>query len=665
MYIFVAMRKLFLLIGCLCLTVAVAAHEIDDLYDNFQISKGEAMVNIANDILAIAGDTTRFTMETPVDEINGKLLKTMIYFHYDRAEMSEAINYAQRSIVFYEQKEDWYNLAGCYNTIGVAYQRMGKMEEAVDSYNLCNEVLVKMNEEEGSPLYEKNIRYTTNNMAAIYSSMGEFDMAEDMFSNCINMLGPPQNDIDYRDLATYLQNLADVYLSQAEAMEGRRRQEKIEKAVSLAEQSLDYSLHHGDRPSKIEQRMMVLSRAYFVSNRIDEAMKLLEEARQSAETEDDCFLMTEIEILFGKYQYETQHYKEAEQHFQKAIAMAREEDYVECLLNAYRGAYEASKHFDFEKALAYYEQSVTLKDSIFNDNQQMLVRDYQVKYALAEKEHQLAVEQENNKWQAKEILALFIISGLLLVLLIISASLVRVRKIQNRTLARLNETQNRILSVASHDVKTSVLAQNMVLKLVNEHYDNMSSDELKDKLAMLKTGSDDLKDKLYNILHWIYGEMGKESTPPEAFNLLELVEAGLRPHSEELRAKDLMVVKDISPNLTCFDQVNVFNIVFQNLISNAIKFSRQGGEIEVRTVDDRDQVWVEVADHGVGISEDRLQGLMHDKVMPSEGTQGERGTGIGLFVSRQLMVKNGGKLLIDSVEGEGTTIRFNLKKPKQ
>ena len=85
----------------------------------------------------------------------------------------------------------------------------------------------------------------------------------------------------------------------------------------------------------------------------------------------------------------------------------------------------------------------------------------------------------------------------------------------------------------------------------------------------------------------------------------------------------------------------------------------------MRTVDDRDQVWVEVADHGVGISEDRLQGLMHDKVMPSEGTQGERGTGIGLFVSRQLMVKNGGKLLIDSVEGEGTTIRFNLKKPKQ
>ena len=647
------------------MTVAVVAHEIDSLYDHFLVSKGEATVNIANEILAMAGDTTRFTMETSTDEINGKLLKTMIYFHFDRVELSEVINYAQRSIGFYEQIEDWYNLAGCYNTIGVAYQRMGKMEEAIDSYNLCNEVLMKMNEKEGSPIYEKNIRYTTNNMAAIYSSMGEYDMAEDMFSNCINMLGTPQDDVEFRDMATYLQNLADVYLSQAEALEGRRREEKIEQAVSLAEQALDFSLEHNDRPTKIIQRMMVVSRAYFADNRAEEATKLLEEAQAFAETENDSFLLTEIELLFGRYQCETQHYKDAEQHFQKAIAMAREDDLVECLLNAYKGAYEASRHFDLEKALGYYEQSVNLKDSIFNGNQQMLVRDYQVKYALAEKEHQLAIEQENNKWKSKEILALVILSGLLLVLLIILVSLIRVRKKQNETLARLNETQNRILSVASHDVKTSVLAQNMVLKLVNEHFDNMSSDELKEKLAMLKTGSDDLKDKLYNILHWIYGELGKEVNLPENFNLLSLVESGLRPHVEELKAKDLMVVKDIAPGLTCFDQVNVFNIVFQNLISNAIKFSLQGGEIEVRAIEEDSLVWVEVADHGVGISEDRLRELMYDKVMPSEGTQGERGTGIGLFVSRQLMVKNGGQLLIESKEGEGTTIRFNLKKPKQ
>ena len=234
------MKKALWLIEFLLFSGVMFAHEIDSLYDHFQVSKGETAMQIANEILATAGDTTRFTMETPTEEMTGKLLKTLIYFHYDRAEMSEVISYAQRSITFYEQREDWFDLAGCYNTLGVAYQRMGRLEDAIDSYNRCNEVMVKMNEMEANPYYERNIRYTINNMAAIYSSMGEYDMAEEMFSDCINRLGAPQNEVEYRDLATYLQNLADVYLTQAESLEGRRREEKIKQAVSLAEQSLDY-----------------------------------------------------------------------------------------------------------------------------------------------------------------------------------------------------------------------------------------------------------------------------------------------------------------------------------------------------------------------------------------------------------------------------------------
>ena len=243
------MKKAFWLIAFLLVSGVLCAHEIDSLYDQYQVNKGEAAVRIANEILAMAGDSTRFTIESPSDEMNGKLLKTLIYFHFDRAEMPELINYAQKSIPIYEQKEDWFDLAGCYNTLGVAYQRMGKMEEAIDSYNRCNEVMVKLNEQEASPFYEKNIRYTTNNMAAIYSSMGEYDLAEEMFSKCINMLGTPQEDADFRDLATYLQNLADIYLTQAETMEGRRREEKIELAASLAEHALDYSRDHNDSPN--------------------------------------------------------------------------------------------------------------------------------------------------------------------------------------------------------------------------------------------------------------------------------------------------------------------------------------------------------------------------------------------------------------------------------
>lgn len=658
------MKKLLLLIGCLCSMVAAMAHEIDSLYAVFLGSRGENAVRLANEIVTIAGDSAGFSNDTPSDVMNDKLLKTLIFWHFDRSEMVEVINYSNKAVEQYRQREDLFNMAGCYNTLGVAYQRTGQLEEAIDSYNRCNELMIQLNEQESNPFYEKNIRYTTNNMAAIYSSMGELDRAEDMNSKCINMMGELVDDRDYQDMATYLHNLSDIYLSQSERMEGQRSKEKVEKAVALSEQALEYSLEHNDSPNKVAQRRMVLARAYFSAGREDEAYAMLEEALRSAETGEDLFVQAEIETLFGHFLLVDGQYKDAETHFQKAIAFSKEGNYDECLLNAYKGACDASRHFDANKALDYFEMSSALKDSIFNESQQALVRDYQVKYDLAEKEHQLEIQEKNNRTQAAEIIILFVFAGLLIIIMVILVRLIRVRKKQNKTLARLNETQNRILSVASHDVKNSVLAQNMVLKLANEHFDSLSREELKENMVALKKGSDELKDKLYTILHWIYGELGKEANPPAMFNLLQLVEEGVRPHNEELKVKDLEVIKDIAPNLQCYDKVNVFNIVFQNLLTNAIKFSKEGGEITVRAVEEDKQVWVEVIDRGVGISQQRMQELMHETVKPTEGTYGERGTGIGLFVSRQLMVKNGGQLLIESVEGQGTTIKFNVKKAR-
>ena len=653
------------LIGLICLLMtagSLAAHEIDSLYNVYLVNRGEHAVRLANQIMDMAGDTTRFTSETSSDDMNVILLKKLIFWHFDRSEMMEVISYSNKAIEQFRQKDDLFNLAGCYNTLGVAYQRMGQLEEAIDSYNRCNELMMQLNEQEPNPFYERNIRYTINNMSAIYSSIGELDRAEEMNSKCINMMDELVDDRDYLDMATYLSNLADINLSQSESLEGRRKKEKVEKAVALSEQALDYSLNHNDSPNKVVQRRMVVARSYFADGREDEAFTMLEEALRLAESEEDLYFQAEIETLYGHFRLAKGQYKDSEAHFQKAIAFSKEGQFDECLLNAYKGACDAARQFDALKALEYYELSTTLKDSIFNENQLALIRDYQVRYDLAEKEHQLEIQEKNNRTQAAEIFILFVFAGLLIVLMVILIRLIRVRKKQNETLARLNETQNRILSVASHDVKNSVLAQNMVLKLANEHFDSLNRDELKEKMEALKRGSDELKDKLYTILHWIYGELGKEANPSAVFNLLQTVEEGVKPHDEELKAKDLVVINDIVPTLQCFDKVNVFNIVFQNLLTNAIKFSKEGGEIEVRAVEEGRQVWVEVTDHGVGISPQRMQELMHDTVIPAKGTYGERGTGIGLFVSRQLMVKNGGQLLIESVEGQGTTIKFNMKK---
>ncbi len=644
------------------LTGSLVAHEIDSLYVAFLTSRGENALRLANEIMAMAGDTVEFTAETSSESMNGQLLKTLIFWHFDRDEMVEVINYSNKATEHYEQSADLFNLAGCYNTLGLAYQRIGQFEEAIDNYNRCNEIMSQCNEAELGSYYYRNIRYTTNNMASIYASMGEFDRSEEMYVSCINMMGELKDDRDYQDMASYLQNLADVYLQQSETIEGQRKKEIIGKAIDLSEQALDYSLMYNDLPRKVVQRRMVVACAYQKAGREKEAWVMLGEALKSAEAEENLFLQASVESLYGRFHLFSGKYHDSEAHFKKAIAMAKEGGFEECLLNAYKGACDAARHFDGTKALEYLEQSVAIKDSIFSEKQQALIRDYQVKYDLAAMEHQLEIQEKNNRTQAAEVLVLFVFAVLLVIIMAFLVGMIRARKKQNETLKRLNETQNRILSVASHDVKNSVIAQNMVLKLANEHFDHMDRDELKEKLAALKVGSDELKDKLYTILHWIYGELGMETIPSATFNLLHAVEECIKPHSEELKVKELVVVKNIAPNLQCHDKVNVFNIVFQNLLTNAIKFSKKGGDIIVSAIEDDRQIWVEVADHGVGISQQRMRELAHEMVKSTDGTLGEQGTGIGLFVSRQMMVRNGGQLIIDSEDGHGTTIKFNMKK---
>jgi len=328
------------------LALSVAAHEIDSLYGVFLSSKGSQALTAANQILAMADDSVAFTPESTTEAMNDKLLKTLIFWHFDRAEMVEVIDYSNKAIEIYRQRADLFNLAGCYNTIGVAYQRMGRLEEAIDSYNRCSEMMTQLNEKDPNPFYQKNIRYMTNNMAAIYNSMGEFERAEEMTLNCIDMMGELADDLDYQDMATYLQNLANIYLTQSETMDGQPKAEKIGKAVELSEQALDYSLSHNDRPGKIIHRRTTAARAYFAAGRENEAFGMLEEALQSAKDEEELFLQTEIELLYGHFHLALKQYKESANHYRNAITLSKDGHFDECLLNAYKGASDALRQFD-------------------------------------------------------------------------------------------------------------------------------------------------------------------------------------------------------------------------------------------------------------------------------------------------------------------------------
>ena len=384
-------------------------------------------------------------------------LKKRIYSHYYQSEFLEVVKCGNEALEVYKANGLFFDMAGCYNVMGNAYQRLGQFKEAIECYELCAETMESLknsesdeNREEASAFYDKNIRYTRNNMAEIYTTLGEYDEAEKLYRNCVEMLGEPTDTIDFLDLSVYLQNLAGVGLKQAVVLEGDEKQQRLASAVEMAEQAYALSEQYGDKPFKRVNKTFTLAQAYFAIGRTDEGLALANKALDMAKAQDDPYLQAEIHAILGGFEAQLGKYAAAERHYRTAMDIAEENGFDELLMTALNGGYESAKQFDLKLALDYFERSTAIKDSIFNADQQRLLRDYQARYDLSEKEHQIALQEEKNKTIRIKFVVLSVLAVLLLVLMVVGFYVGFKRKRQNAALANINKSKDHLLSVVSH-----------------------------------------------------------------------------------------------------------------------------------------------------------------------------------------------------------------------
>jgi signal transduction histidine kinase len=130
-----------------------------------------------------------------------------------------------------------------------------------------------------------------------------------------------------------------------------------------------------------------------------------------------------------------------------------------------------------------------------------------------------------------------------------------------------------------------------------------------------------------------------------------------------LHLKEVNTINRISPETFAFGDMNMVNLVVRNLVLNGIKFTDNGGSIEVDARADGNELVVSVKDTGIGIS-DEIQKILFDKTAgyTTRGTANEKGTGLGLILCKEFVEKNGGRIWLESELGKGSTFYFTVKK---
>jgi signal transduction histidine kinase len=230
-------------------------------------------------------------------------------------------------------------------------------------------------------------------------------------------------------------------------------------------------------------------------------------------------------------------------------------------------------------------------------------------------------------------------------------------------LQTLNATKDKFFSIIAHDLRSPFTAFLGLTEAIAENIEEYNKDEIKRFLGSLHTSAETVYALLENLLAWSQLQREVIGYHPEYILLPEVVGWTLLLFQSGATQKQITLQSLVSEELKAYADPKMVNTVMRNLISNALKFTNTGGRVEVSAKTDEQEVEIAVADTGIGISEEIVSKLFRIETKHSKaGTAGEKGTGLGLILCKELVERNGGRVWVESEAGNGSTFRFTLPR---
>ena len=227
---------------------------------------------------------------------------------------------------------------------------------------------------------------------------------------------------------------------------------------------------------------------------------------------------------------------------------------------------------------------------------------------------------------------------------------------QNRELLSTINNRDKMYSVIAHDLRSPMASIRMVLNLVMTAVSpDVIGQELYDLLDKANKESEDCHDLLDNLLKWTKSQTGRLNVVLQDLDLNDIIPGVVDIYEMIAQTKKIKLkyTGAGTPIVVRADN-DMLKTIVRNFLSNAIKFSPENSIIEISMNADCDFAKISIKDHGVGISQDRIDTLFH-KGETTYGTGGEEGSGLGLQLCKDFATKIGGDVMVESVLGEGST----------
>lgn len=232
-------------------------------------------------------------------------------------------------------------------------------------------------------------------------------------------------------------------------------------------------------------------------------------------------------------------------------------------------------------------------------------------------------------------------------------------------LTKLNADKDKLIAILAHDLinhLNSILGFSALLK---NNFRNFDADKNEKYIHIINHASKNAFNLFDDALKWIGYTNGLMNFNPKEHNLLNIFNEELLNFEDKITAKNIKICNEIELTDFVVCDLYMMKTVIRNLISNAIKFSYEGGEVHIAFTENRTHQFISISDKGIGISQEQINGIFdisENKSRP--GTKKEKGTGLGLMICKEFIQKHHGTIKVQSEEGVGSEFKIVLPKKK-
>jgi signal transduction histidine kinase len=559
------------------------------------------------------------------DQVAG-LRMNLASVYSSMGEEVEALRNFYDALVFAEDTKDSVLIAITSNNIGNLFNEMEDYEQAEFYLDKSEEISRDIG-------HQVNLRRVFVNKGNLYSGQGRYDLAEEYYTEGLN-LAEAAND-----------RLAEVRiyynLARMEAQRGD---------FARAEEIFQFTLEESVRLGSIEGQY------------------------NSA-------------ISLGDLEAERNNYGGAARWYARAQSIAEERGYNGFQTESYSKLYEIYKSAgNTTQALQWLERLNELEDSLATEEKLRLQAEYETLFNIRTREQQAEIiEARQQEIQARVnlqqwlIVFAFSLGGFLMVVAFVlvrsnrkvkdvnselEESNEKIREVnktvkeQNDELEQVNQVKNKLFAIIAHDLRSPLSSLQSLIYLIREH--DLSKSERNNILDSLDQNIQDNSNMMDNLLAWAKAQMNGVQLNKRVFKLAEASKAVTEQIRFQAENKGISIETKVVDNLTVKADYDIVKLVLRNLIANAIKFSKENDTITIRAGKSEEYAEVQIIDEGMGIKAEDQSKLFGNEHFTTRGTKNEKGSGLGLNLSKEYIEEHGGNLWFESEYKVGTTFFFTL-----